>query len=86
MAIITDSQCTKFRHSLHHEALGLLQAESPHLTKAEIKVIFLTIDSWWENNRASLKSDIDAALGRSISNTLARKFGRFWMQYKWGIE
>lgn len=86
MAVLTKAQHTKFRHLLHDEALGLLQAESPHLTKNEIKLIFLTIDSWWEDNRVSLKSTIDTALGRSMSNALAKKFGRFWLQYKWGLE
>lgn len=89
MAVLTDTQCAKFRQGLH-EVLDLLQAENPHLTKGELKAGFQAIEDWWENNRANLKDDIDTAMGRTpatkISNALAKRMGKIWLQYKWGIE
>lgn len=86
MTVLTDVQCTKFRHKLHDEALELQQAELPHLTKAELKAGFQAIEDFWETNRATLKSDIDTAVGQNISIALAKKMGKFWLQYKWGVE
>lgn len=83
--IITDVLSTKFRHKLH-ESLDLLQAESPPLTKAQIKLGVQAIEDFWENNRAVLKSNIDTAVGQTISNALAKKMGKWWLQYKWEIE
>lgn len=86
MAIITDSQCAKWRQKLHRESLALMQAEATPLTKAEYKAAFQAIEDFWEANRTVLKGDIDTAVGRSISNALAKKIGRQWMQWKWGGE
>ena len=85
MAILTDEQCTAFRHKLH-KSLDLLLAESPHLTKAELKAGFQAIENFWETNRVVLKNDIDIAIGRNISNALAKKMGKLWLQWKWGVE
>lgn len=86
MAILTDTECTYFRHDLHREALDLQQAESPHLTKAQLKAGFQAIEDFWEANRATLKSSMVAAIGQNISNALARKMGKFWLRHKWRIE
>ncbi len=86
MAIITNKHCAKFRQNLHREALALMQAEPIPLTKTEYKAAFQAIEDFWEANRVVLKGDINAAVGRNISNTLARKIGKQWMQSKWGGE
>ena len=86
MSTLTDYRCAKFRQQLHNNDLDLLFAESPVLTKAELKAAFQAIEDFWEDNRVSLKSDIDSAIGRSISNTLAKKLGKYWLQWKWGVE
>ena len=85
MAILTDVQCTAFRHKLHND-LDLLLAESPHLTKIQLKAAAQAVEDWYESERVNVKAAIDTAVGQSISNALAKKIGKFWMQYKWGIE
>lgn len=85
MAILTDYRCTKFRQKLHND-LDLQLAESPHLTKIQLKAGMQAIEDFWENNRATLKTDIDTAIGQNISNALAKKMGKYWLQWKWGIE
>ena len=86
MGTITDFQCAKFRQKLHDESFDLLQAESPALTKAEIKTAFQMIEDFWENNRTTLKTNIETVLGKSISNNLAKKIGKWWLEYKWRGE
>lgn len=86
MATLTDAQCTAFRHKLHTEALDLQLAEMPHLTKAQLKVGFQAIEDFWEANRATLKFGIDTAVGQNISNALAKKMVKFWLQWKWRFE
>lgn len=86
MATITDVQCAKWRQKLHRESLSLMQGEATPLTKAEYKAAFQAVEDFWEINRTALKSDIDTAVGRTISNALAKKIGRQWMQSKWRDE
>lgn len=86
MATLTDAQCTAFRHKLHVDGLDLMQVESPHLTKPQLKTAFQAVEDFWEANRIALKSQIDTAVGQSISNALAKKIGKYWLQYKWGGE
>ncbi len=84
--VITDVQCAKFRQKLHREALALMQAETIPLTKLEYKAAFQAIEDFWEANRVTLKGDMNPAVGRNISNALARKIGKQWMRSKWGTE
>ncbi len=86
MAILTNFQCAKWRQKLHRDYLALMQGEAIPLTKTEYKAAFQAIENFWENNRLTLKSDIDTAIGRSIGNSLAKKIGKQWMESKWGGE
>ncbi|MHA2063733.1 MAG: hypothetical protein ACXABY_05040 [Candidatus Thorarchaeota archaeon] len=86
MAILTDQQCTAIRQLLHEDGLDLLEAESPHLTKPQIKDALQAIEDWYESERINVKADIVTAIGRPISNALAKKLGKFWMRMKWGLE
>ena len=86
IAILTNAQCTAFRHKLHADALDLLQAENPHLGKPQIKAIFQACEDFWEAKRTELKADMDVAAGQTLGNALAKKFGKFWLQEKWGRE
>lgn len=86
MATISDSKAAKFRQDLHGEGLSLLQAESPPLTKAQLKAAFQAVEDFWETNRVTLKASMDAAAGVTMSNALAKKIGKFWLKDKWGLE
>ncbi len=86
MATITDVQCGKWRQRLHAESLDLMQAESTPLTKAEFKAAFQAVEDWYESERATVKGNIDTAVGRTITNALAKKIGKQWMNWKWGVE
>lgn len=86
MAILSDTVLATMRQKLHGDGLALLQAESPPLSKAEIKAAVQAIEDYWETNRANIKANIDAAVGRTISVALAKKLGKYWLQYKWGLE
>jgi hypothetical protein len=86
MATISEVTATKYRHHLHAEAFDLTAAETPHLTKAQLKAAAQAVEDWYESERATVKAAIDTAVGQTISNALAKKIGKFWMQYKWETE
>jgi len=86
MATITDAQSALLRQFLHAECFNLMEAESPYLTKAQYKAALQAIDDWWEANRINLKASMDSAIGQTISNSLAKKIGKYWMREKWGLE
>ena len=86
MATITDYQAAKFRQELHKKVYDELLAISPPLTKAQLKAAFQACEDFWENSRAGLKADIDTAVGQALSVSLAKKIGKLWLKWKWGIE
>lgn len=86
MATISDEQSGKCRHFLHASHYSLMEAESPYLSKAQYKAALQAIEDFWEAQRTTLKGLIDTAVGATISNELAKKIGKFWLNEKWGIE
>lgn len=85
---LTNQQYTELRRKLYkwNMAKTEMKAEPSLLNKAEIKAAFQVIEDFWENNRVTLKSNIDTATGKSISNALAKKLAKCWMSWKWGGE
>lgn len=61
--------------------------ELPNLpTKSQMLAAFEVIDTIWENNRATIKGQIDTAIGQIIQNTLAKEIGKCWLGWKFGKE
>jgi hypothetical protein len=86
MGIITDALSAKMRQFLHREHFDLMANESPVLTKAQYKAAYQAVETFWENNRLALKAAMNTAVGQTISDSLAKKIGKYWMREKWGIE
>ena len=86
MATITDVEAAKLRQKLHREHIDLMLAESPPLTKVQYTAAIQAIEDWYESERITVKGLIDTAVGTTISNSLAKKIGKFWMKTKWGNE
>lgn len=86
MATLTESNYTSSRHFLHDNAYDNLQTEDPILTKQQLRDGIQAIEDWWEDNKIDLKSDIDTAVGQTISNPLAKQMYKWWLKYKYGVE
>jgi hypothetical protein len=52
------------------------------LSKFQVRDAFQALDDFWETNRLTLKSNMETAIGASISNQLAKKLGKAWLAYK----
>jgi hypothetical protein len=87
MAVLANDDYGKLRKSLYTAGQGKEELKAlPNLpNETQLKGAFQAIEDFWANNAATLKANIEAALGRTISATLARKIGRAWLEWKTGI-
>lgn len=86
MGTISQSQACEIRQALHEVALDLLKAQSPPLTKDQLLSTIQAIEDWWDANRATLKSAMEAAAGATLSNALAKTIAKYWLRMKWELE
>ena len=86
MATITQAWCIKLRHRLHRYHMDLLLAPSPPLTKTQLLAALQSLEDNFEAAKVSWKADMETAMGQSISNNLAKKIAKFWMENKWERE
>jgi len=87
MAILTDANVKEIWLSLYRKGEGKEEIKADGLpSRAERKAIFQAFEDWFETQRAPLKGRINTAAGRTVSNAVAKKYGRAWLRYKWGKE
>jgi hypothetical protein len=86
MAVINNDDYGQMRRSVYRAGQGKeeLKALAGLPNKTELRAAFQVFENFWTNNAAQLKSDLETALGRSITNALARKIGRAWLEWKLG--
>lgn len=87
MAILGASEYHDLRSALYRSGFGKEELKAlPNLpSEPQLLAAFQAIETFWENNRATLKANIDSALGIPTTNALARKIGRAWLDYKFRI-
>lgn len=87
MAVLTNSDYTELRKAVYRLGFGKEELKAlPYLpNKSQLKAVFQEIEDYWENNQVTLKSDMDAAMGQTMTNPLAKKFGKVWMKWKKGV-
>lgn len=86
MAVLTNDDYGQIRESLYKASFGKEELKAlPNLpSEAQLKAAFQAIEDFWANNAATLKTNMETALGRSITAALARKIGRAWLEWKTG--
>lgn len=84
MATLINTDYGRLRDLLYRAGFGKeeLKALASLPNESQILAGFQVFEDFWTNNAAQVKSNLEAALGRSITNTLARKFGRAWLEWK----
>ena len=82
MAVLTNVDFTAYKHALRSDpsAKAEMQALSP--SKAAWKAALQVLEDGYTSRRVAIKAEIDAAMGVTISNTLAIKLEKVWMQNK----
>jgi hypothetical protein len=84
MAALTNEDYGQMRRSVYRTGQGKeeLKALAGLPSESELRAAFQVIENFWTNNAAQVKSDVEAALGRSITNALARKIHLAWLIWK----
>ncbi len=83
MVTYVESDLRAFVKNLKRDkAVWKLQMDE-HPTKAQALALFQAIENWFEDNRASIKVAMDAGAGISLSNPLAKKYLKAWLEVKW---
>ena len=87
MAVITDANVKEMYLTLYRKGEGKEEIKADGLlSPATIKAVFQALEDRFENGRVALKADMDAAAGRTLTPAAAKKYGRAWLRWKWGLE
>ena len=87
MAVITGVDLRDMWRQLYRKSEGKEEIKADGLlSPTVIKAVFQAIEDWFEGERATVKAAIVAAAGRPVSNAAAKKYGKAWMRWKWGLE
>jgi len=67
-------------------AWAALRAANPNVN--QLRGLVQGLENHFETpaNKLAIKAAMEAEAGISITNSLAKKVGRIWMQLKWGNE
>lgn len=86
MATLTATELGKFLETLRRDptAWTAQMLETPD--KFKTLALFQGLENWFETNRAGIKAAMETEAGISITNALAKKYGKSWMAWKWGGE
>lgn len=87
MATLTNTDAGEILRILYKLGVGKeeLKAEFGALpTKTQFKNGFQVIEDLWSDNAVTVKAAVEAALGGSMTNPLAKKIGRAWLEWKAG--
>lgn len=84
MATLTDPEAGVMRRTVYTVGQGKeeCKALASLPTKAQWKAAFQVLENLWENNKVQIKADVETALGRSITNPLAKKIGLAFLLWK----
>lgn len=84
MATITDQDAGEILRNLYRQGVGKeeLKALANLPSKTQFKAACQEIEDFWTGGEAQLKTDVEAALGTSITNALAKKFRRAFFMWK----
>jgi len=83
---LTNAEYGVLRDRLYRLGRGKEELKAlPNLpNKTQLIAVFQVLEDFWENNKATVKGDMETALGFSITGTLAKKIGRAWLESKFG--
>ncbi len=82
MTALTPEDFTAYKRMLRNdpEAKALMRALSPALTKTAWMAALQALEDGYSSRRAAIKGEMDTAMGRAMSNALALKLEKAWMQ------
>jgi hypothetical protein len=84
MATLVPTDYDALRNSLYLMGAGKEEMKAmSHLPNVfQLLAAFQAIETFWENNKASLKAQVDVAYGQTTSAALAKKIMIAWLNWK----
>lgn len=84
MAVLTDAQYSELRKLVYRSGSGKeeLKAHAALPSGAQLKAAFQVLENFWEDNKATVKANLDAALGFTTTGAEAKKFGLAFLIWK----
>lgn len=62
------------------------EVNSTHINRPEFVSAIAALDDWFETKRVEIKTTMETACGKTLSNTMAKLIGKYWMRKKWSLE
>jgi len=78
MAILTTDQLVQLRQ------MAAAEAATVTWTKPQVNAALQAIEDWWEANRASLGTAIEAAAPGKFTVAQKKALGKYWLWQKYG--
>ena len=84
MAVLTNEDFTRIKHMLRSDPAAVSQMTAAALSKQAWKDTLQALEDWWQatGQQTAIKTAMDAAAGVTLTNQLAKKLGKVWMQNK----
>lgn len=84
MAQLTDGEVLQMWRQLYRKGNGkeAFKGNNPSLSRSDLKAAFQAIEDFWQANKLTLKTAMDAAAGTTLTNAQARILGREWLRLK----
>ncbi len=86
MAELTNDDFKAIRRLIRQDPVGRQELRVSALSKVQWKSALQAIEDNFEANRAAVKTDVDAAAGVTLTNPMAKKLSKAWMQRKFFSE
>jgi hypothetical protein len=86
MAALTGADFTRYKKQLRADPVALAEMKTAGLSKAQWMAALQAIEDRWTNDQPNYKAAVDTAAGKTLSNTMAKKLAKVWMENKWGGE
>ena len=86
MAVITKPDVTEMKRGYFQLGQGKEEFKglNPSMHGGQLLAVFQAIEDDWNSpaHKTSLKADMDAAAGKTLTNSQAKVLGRAWLKFK----
>ena len=86
MAVLTNDDFAAIRRNARRDEVAKRAYLDSGLSKAQWKGLMQGLDDWFESERLNMKAAMVAGAGVPLTNALAKKMGKIWLQWKYGGE
>ena len=86
MATLTNEDFTFYKHAIRRDPVAKEEMTATAMGKPKVHALFQGLNDWYESERLNAKAAMEAEAGISITNQLAKKIAKVWMDRKFRGE